>query len=49
MILDGFELVIEPGEKVAIVGESGSGKSTVLYLIERLYDPQSWKFYLIFI
>lgn len=41
LILDGLDLVIEPGEKVAIVGESGSGKSTVLSLMERLYDSQS--------
>jgi len=41
LILDNLSFVIEPGQKVAIVGESGSGKSTVLSLIERLYDPQS--------
>jgi len=39
-ILDNLNFAIEPGQKVAIVGESGSGKSTILSLIERLYDPQ---------
>jgi len=37
-ILKGIDLSFEPGTKVAIVGESGSGKSTVVNLLERLYD-----------
>jgi ATP-binding cassette subfamily B protein len=39
--LDGFDLVIEPGETVAFVGPSGAGKSTTFQLLLRLYDPQS--------
>ena len=39
MILDGLNLLFEPGKKVALVGESGCGKSTTVNLIERLYDP----------
>ena len=38
-ILDGLNLEIEAGKKVAFVGESGCGKSTTVNLIERLYDP----------
>ena len=38
-ILNGLNLTIEPGKKIAFVGESGCGKSTTVNLIERLYDP----------
>jgi ABC-type multidrug transport system fused ATPase/permease subunit len=37
--LDGLDLTISAGSKVAFVGPSGSGKSTVLRLLMRLYDP----------
>jgi ATP-binding cassette, subfamily B, bacterial len=37
--LDGFDLSVRPGERVALVGPSGAGKSTVLRLLLRFYDP----------
>jgi ABC-type multidrug transport system fused ATPase/permease subunit len=37
-IFNGFNLVVKPGEKVALVGPSGSGKSSVVSLIQRFYD-----------
>ena len=38
MVLNGLNLSIQPGQKVALVGESGCGKSTAAMLLERLYD-----------
>jgi len=40
-ILKGIDLVVEPGETVAIVGSTGSGKTTLLSLVPRLYDPSA--------
>ncbi len=38
-VLDGVEIHIAPGEKVAVVGRSGGGKSTIARLLTRMYDP----------
>lgn len=40
-ILKNLNIKIESGKKIAIVGQTGSGKSTIVNLLERLYDPQS--------
>ncbi len=39
LILDDIEMVIRPGEVVALVGRNGSGKTTLTKLLGRLYDP----------
>ena len=38
-VLKNFNLKVSPGEVVALVGPSGGGKSTIISLLERLYDP----------
>ncbi|KAJ6429083.1 hypothetical protein OIU84_020676 [Salix udensis] len=39
LVLSNFSLKVNGGQTVAVVGVSGSGKSTIISLIERLYDP----------
>jgi ATP-binding cassette, subfamily B, multidrug efflux pump len=39
-VLRDLSFVLEPGERVAIVGATGAGKSTMMNLLNRLYDIQ---------
>ena len=41
LTLEGIDLHIPPGSKLAIVGENGSGKTTLIKLLTRLYEPTS--------
>lgn len=38
-VLNGINLVIEPGERLSLVGLNGAGKTTLVKLLCRLYDP----------
>uniref|UniRef100_A0AAR5Q7B0 Iron-sulfur clusters transporter ABCB7, mitochondrial n=1 Tax=Dendroctonus ponderosae TaxID=77166 RepID=A0AAR5Q7B0_DENPD len=40
-ILNGLNLTIEPGKKIAIVGGSGSGKTTLVRLLYRFFEPST--------
>jgi len=40
-VLRDLSFTVPPGETLAIVGATGSGKSTIINLLERLYDPEA--------
>src|SRR5215470_5507913 len=39
MVLNGLNVTLRAGERVALVGENGEGKTTLVKLMTRLYDP----------
>ena len=40
-ILNGISLYAKPGQKIAFVGSTGAGKTTIINLINRIYEIQS--------
>ncbi|MEI7849512.1 MAG: ATP-binding cassette domain-containing protein [Chloroflexota bacterium] len=40
-VLEGINLIVEPGKTVAILGSTGAGKSTLINLVPRFYDVSS--------
>jgi ATP-binding cassette, subfamily B, multidrug efflux pump len=43
LVLDGVDLVAEPGQTVAILGATGAGKSSIVNLVPRFYNVASGK------
>ncbi|MGB8193028.1 MAG: ABC transporter ATP-binding protein [Chitinophagaceae bacterium] len=39
-VLKNISFVVNPGETVALVGHTGSGKTSIISLLNRLYEPQ---------
>jgi ATP-binding cassette subfamily B protein len=40
-VINGFNAIIKPGQRVAIVGPTGAGKTTMVNLLMRFYDVNS--------
>ena len=45
-VINGIDLAIKPGEKIAIVGENGAGKTTLVKLLSRFYKVDKGGIYL---
>lgn len=45
-VLKNVSILFEKGYTTAIVGHTGSGKSTIVTLVERLYEPTGGEIYL---
>eukprot|EP00727_Mastigamoeba_balamuthi_P004750 m51a1_g14273 putative multidrug resistance protein 1 (1370) ;mRNA; r:344850-349837 len=45
-VLQGLSFVARPQQTVALVGSSGCGKSTVISMLERMYDPVAGEIFL---
>jgi ATP-binding cassette subfamily B multidrug efflux pump len=41
LVLKGLTLDVKPGEILALVGNTGSGKTTIISLLNRLYEPNA--------
>ena len=39
-VLQGINLHVSPGERIALVGRSGAGKTSIINLLPRFYDPE---------
>jgi len=39
-VLRGVSFTVQPGQKVALVGSTGCGKSSIMALLQRLFEPQ---------
>ncbi|MCL2820561.1 MAG: ATP-binding cassette domain-containing protein [Oscillospiraceae bacterium] len=40
-VLENINLTVEPGQRIAIIGNSGAGKTTLIKLLQGLYQPNS--------
>ena len=45
LVIDDLSLDIKKGQMIALVGESGGGKSSLIKLVQRLYDPTNGAIY----
>ncbi|CAJ0575791.1 unnamed protein product, partial [Mesorhabditis spiculigera] len=43
LVLKDFNAVIKSGQKIGLVGQSGSGKSTIVALLQRIYELKNGK------